>query len=198
MKSIRHRSASLHRLIERLESRSYFSSITPDGTLAVNGTSADDIVSIAASGGTLTVTVNGVIETFNAAAVTKLSVALVNGADTFTLGGGVPGGALDLGPGIDTVTVAANNLSGLALSIIGGFDADTVTVQAGAGVPISFDGGSGTDTLNFNGSGGDDTFSVLAASIAGADSSASYTAATTENLVVHGNAGADTFNFAYD
>src|SRR4051812_10291760 len=130
------RSALSRTVIEALEARRYFSSITPDGTLSVNGTAADDIVSIGASGGTLTVTLNGVVESFNAAAVKKISVSLLGGADTFTLGGGVPGGTLNLGDGNDSATIAANNLPGLALSIVGGSEADAVTVQPGAAVPI--------------------------------------------------------------
>ncbi len=108
-----------------------------NGHLDIQGTPGRDAVSITRSGSILTVSRDGAIQQFSAAAVTSIAVYLGDGNDGLTVGLGVIGLYCDGGMGNDHV--------------VGGEYNDTLT---GNGNHDKIFGGPGDDRLN--GSGGHD------------------------------------------
>lgn len=106
--------------------------------LVINATSGNDVVALSASGANLVVTINGVPTSYPLAKQSSITVNLLGGADTLTVGTGVPQIVAYGGDGNDTMT--------------GGDGNDTMFAGAGNDV---LHGGAGHDALR--GEDGNDT-----------------------------------------
>ena len=125
------------------------------GVLAVSGTVANDTVTLASSGGNITVTENNFTTTHPASSVTSIQIDLRDGNDLLAIGAGVPGVYCYAGTGDDNLTGGDGNdtlSGGLGKDVIaGGAGNDRLN---GNGSRDSLAGGDGFDRL-FGGNGGD-------------------------------------------
>lgn len=115
--------------------------------LTIDGTAGDDTISLTASNGTLTYTVNGTAHT---AVLANLNAIIVNafaGNDTVTVGAGIMGVAIHGGQGNDSLTGGSGNDT-----LFGGQGADVLIGTTG---DDQLFGGAGNDTLQ--GGAGNDT-----------------------------------------
>jgi Ca2+-binding RTX toxin-like protein len=128
-------SVDLHRadLVEILEPRRLFAA----APLNIVGTAAKDLIVVATTATTLTVTVNGVPQVHNRADVSALNISCGGGDDLVVGTGATLGFYIDGGDGND--------------KLLGGDGPDTIL---GASGKDQIDGGGGNDRLN--GSGGND------------------------------------------
>jgi uncharacterized delta-60 repeat protein len=175
-----------------------------DGTLTLNGSAAEDSFAVSVNSGIMTVVINGSVQTFPAASVTRIVISGEGGADeiladsTITVPCDFSGG-----DGDDTITGGSANdtLSGGNGndSISGGAGNDSIDAGEGDNTVIGDDGndsvtsGSGNDTVS--GGGGSD--SIIAGDGAntldgGADNDAITSGSG--NDAVSGGAGNDNIN----
>jgi hypothetical protein len=101
-----------------------------NGTLTVEGTRGDDIISIAAQGSRLLMVVNGQKQTFVASRVKRIRIQGHDGNDAISVGHGIAGVNASGGAGNDT--------------LVGGDGNDTLRGLSGAD---RLDGGAGDDVL---------------------------------------------------
>lgn len=106
--------------------------------LYVNGTSSNDVIGVSSSSGKTRANVNGIVRSFNSAAIGRVEVQAYAGNDNVTLGAGIPGTYIFGDTGDDYLA--------------GGDGNDTLTGGAGKNTLV---GGAGNDRLN--GSGGRDS-----------------------------------------
>jgi Ca2+-binding RTX toxin-like protein len=127
------------------------------GMLSVDGTSGNDDVSIAISGGTLTVSLNGATDgTFTAAQVSAIEVSGGAGDDSISLAGVAIDATLSGGDGNDTL------VGGDGTDFLAGNDGNDTFFSANGQSDI-LDGGNGFDTVaTFDAS---DTFNNIEAGI---------------------------------
>lgn len=150
----------------------------PAKTLTVQGSDADDVVSVKVSGGLLQVTDNGAVFSVTASAVKKIFVFTKDGADNITLDPSVTiASHLDSGP--NTITDAGDQVQG-------GSGPDIIHLRSANGAAS---GGAGNDVLynyigltELRGQGGNDQL-------------VNKTTATTESLY-DGGSGYDLVNFS--
>ena len=118
------------------------------GVLRISGSSGDDVISVAKSGASIDVTIDGVTQSFKGGAVRKIRAMAGAGNDSVTINPAVPS-SISGGPGDDTLSG-----SKAADSIDGGDGADLLR---GGGGDDSLVGAAGDDTLE--GQGGNDSLS---------------------------------------
>ena len=106
-----------------------------NGVLAISGTVGNDTVSIASSGGNISVVENNFTTQYPASSVTGIGIDLREGNDALLAGAGIVGAYCYAGAGND--------------NLVGGDGNDTLSGGAGADL---IDGGLGDDRLNGNGS----------------------------------------------
>ncbi|WP_428938672.1 CAP domain-containing protein [Fontivita pretiosa] len=117
------------------------------GRLSITGTDADDLITLALSGGgTLAIIRNGQTATFINAQVISISISCGDGNDSVTLGPGVRGCNISAGNGNDTIVCA-----GGADRVYGGEGNDSILGGDGADILL---GEAGDDTI-FGGTGSD-------------------------------------------
>ena len=110
-------------IFESMEPRQLMSSsLAADGTLSITGTAGNDTISLTRTNGTLTLRDNAQTRTFNASQVTRISVQMGAGHDSFT----------------------SNNSVSQSVTVSGGLGNDTLAGGKGAD---QLNGGAGIDTL---------------------------------------------------
>jgi Ca2+-binding RTX toxin-like protein len=161
--------------LDALESRRLLTSVLDGaGMLNVDGTGGNDDISIAVSGGTLTVSLNGTTDgTFAAGDVSSIEVSGGNGDDSISLAGVAIDATLSGGDGNDTL------VGGDGTDLLAGNDGND-TFFSNNGKADILDGGDGFDTVAaFDAS---DTFNNIEAGIPVAKA----TVTLGENPVVNG------------
>lgn len=117
--------------VRKLEDRRLLAAtLGGDGTLTITGTAGADAIGVRVVAATLRVDINGALSKFSAAAVTFITVDLLDGADVFAAGVATNIYVLG-GLGDDTITTSLGN--------------DTITSGGGRDL---IDGGWGDDRLN--------------------------------------------------
>jgi Ca2+-binding RTX toxin-like protein len=133
------------------------------GVVTGTGTIGADTASLAITGSSLVVTIDQVQVTFPLSTVSSINLSMLTGADSVTIGAGVP--AVYVGGGAGADTIVANNSA--ADTLVGGNGDDSL--QATAGGALLLQGGMGNDTLlagsgNCTLSGGQGNDSLVAGS----------------------------------
>jgi RTX calcium-binding nonapeptide repeat (4 copies) len=134
--------------MDKLESRRLLSAgvtaVLADGVLTVTGTDNADVIKLAANGSNINVKTLGIsLSKFPTAQVQSVVILGGAGADSITVGAGVPAADIQGGVGADTI-VTANGHDTLQ----GGAGADSLSASAGHN---QIAGGNGNDTLTAKG-----------------------------------------------
>lgn len=153
-----------------------YASLSADGALVVNGTSAADTIQLSSDAGLVNVVANGVTQTYPLSSISNITVSGLEGQDFISVGHGIIGCSIGGGIGADR--------------IIGGDGHDTISGGKGQD---SIDGGAGSDLLH--GNLGDDTLA------GGAGSDALYGDDGNDSIgggpqgdILYGGDGADTLS----
>jgi uncharacterized delta-60 repeat protein len=172
-------------------------------SLSVAGTGGDDAVTLAAASVTVSPAAGGAVTTTFTSAET-LKVSTLDGADVVTVAvndATLPTGpwpiTIDPGAGDDRVDVTGRTAF-RTLTVVRGAGADTVDVTAGSLGAVVV-GADGPDTTYFDGTGGDDTFTLLQQSARSGTRSVAVqnnTGPTLFPLTIRAGPGNDTFTYA--
>ncbi len=134
------------RALEPLESRLLLSADLNGTALTVTGTAGNDVIALGLVGGEINVTVNGVPDQFDVAAVASISVDAFAGNDAITIGPGLIGVSVSGGAGNDTMTSGTGNDT-----LVGGTGNDTYKFLDGWGNDVVSEApAGGNDTLDFS------------------------------------------------
>jgi len=158
--------------------------------LTLAGNAGDDVFVINANSGALTATGDAGNDSFTVNANSG-TLTLSGGADndSFVINGNSGALTANGDAGADTFTV---NALSAAATLNGGAGNDSFTANAPLAAALTVNGGGDIgDLLTVNGTGGNDYLVITGNTVNGAGATITYTA--TNNLVVNGVAGDDTF-----
>ncbi len=112
--------------VEHLEARTLLSSSLNSGLLTVTGDNGNDAISLAVSGVTLNVVVNGNATPYPLGMVSQILINTGAGNNSVTMGSGVIGATVNAGAGNDTFTAGTGNDS-----FVGGAGNDLLIAGSG-------------------------------------------------------------------
>jgi Ca2+-binding RTX toxin-like protein len=139
-------------LAASLDTPAQFNPIVPDtfpAKVIVKGTGGDDVISLAASGGSVHVTINGNTQDFTQANISTITIYGYAGNDRILIGKHMPGVYILGGDGSDTITGGPGNDridGGAGDDHISGGDGDDI-ITGGTGKDEIY-GGNGNDVID--------------------------------------------------
>lgn len=113
------------------------SGVNKKGSLTINGSDADDEISVARKDKRLRVRVNGATISYDVAKIKRITVRANDGDDVVSFGASIIGSTIDGGAGKDSLTGSSGNDT-----ILGGIGDDVLAGKAGSD---TLDGGAGRD-----------------------------------------------------